>query len=108
MRQVMIAASRDRQAETFDRRQTTTALDVHTQGGILTLMKKLNKKYKMGILFISHNLRVVKEAVQPCAFNERGGEIVEEGVQLNDCTNPKTAYTRGASQRRSLQGRREA
>ena len=41
--------------------EPTTALDVQTQESILELLKKLNQKYGMSILFISHNLRVVKK-----------------------------------------------
>ncbi len=40
---------------------TTAALDVTIQAQILELMKKLQKKNQMGIIFITHNLGVVAE-----------------------------------------------
>ena len=47
--------------------EPTTALDAATQESILKLLKKLNDKYGMSILFISHNLRVVKNCVRACS-----------------------------------------
>ncbi len=40
--------------------EPTTALDVGTQESILKLLKKMNQRHQVGILFISHNLRVVR------------------------------------------------
>ena len=58
--------------------EPTTALDAATQESILKLLKKLNDKYGMSILFISHNLRVVKELCTR-VFVMKDGEILEEG-----------------------------
>jgi peptide/nickel transport system ATP-binding protein len=94
MRQrVMIAAAVIDRPKLLIADEPTTALDVHTQEGILTLLKKLNKKYKMGILFISHNLRVVKELCSRVLVMKEG-EIVEEGTAEAIFADPKTAYTR--------------
>ncbi len=73
--------------------EPTTALDVYTQEEILKLLKKLNAKYGMGILFISHNLRVVKELCSRVIVM-KDGEILEEGAAEEIFENPKTAYTR--------------
>ncbi len=60
MRQrVMIAAAIVCRPKLLIADEPTTALDVGTQESILQLLKKLNRKYGMSILFISHNLRVV-------------------------------------------------
>jgi peptide/nickel transport system ATP-binding protein len=73
--------------------EPTTALDVQTQDHILGLLKKLNRKYGMGILFISHNLRVVEKLcgrvlVMKC------GEVVEEGSVEGIFKNPRTGYAK--------------
>ena len=73
--------------------EPTTALDVQTQESILELLKKLNQKYGMSILFISHNLRVVKKL---CAhiLVMKSGEVLEEGDVQQIFQNPQTEYTK--------------
>ncbi|MBC5690285.1 ABC transporter ATP-binding protein [Mediterraneibacter sp. NSJ-55] len=73
--------------------EPTTALDVYTQEEILKLLKKLNRKYGMGILFISHNLRVVKELCSRVLVM-KDGEILEEGTAEGLFARPKTRYTK--------------
>ena len=73
--------------------EPTTALDVNTQESILKLMKKLNQKYKMSILFISHNLRVVNEICSRVVVM-KNGEIVEEGETEEIFKNPQHEYTK--------------
>ncbi len=73
--------------------EPTTALDVQTQDGILGLLKKLNQKYGMSILFISHNLRVV-EKLCGRVLVMKSGEVVEEGSVEAIFGNPQTEYTR--------------
>ena len=73
--------------------EPTTALDVRTQESILNLLKKLNKKYKMGILFISHNLRVVNELCSRVLVM-KDGNVIEEGRAEQIFKNPQTAYTK--------------
>lgn len=73
--------------------EPTTALDVQIQEQILCLLKKINQKRKMGILFISHNLNVVKD------FSDRilvmhQGKIVESGTPKEIFSAPKEAYTK--------------
>ena len=58
--------------------EPTTALDVTIQAQILELLKKLNKKHGMSMLFISHNLNVVRKLCKRVAVMQRG-VIVEEG-----------------------------
>lgn len=94
MRQrVMIAAAIVCRPRLLIADEPTTALDVGTQESILKLLKKLNKKYTMGILFISHNLRVVKELCERVLVM-KDGAIVEEGFTKQIFENPGTDYTR--------------
>ena len=73
--------------------EPTTALDVGTQDSILKLLKKLNQKYHMGILFISHNLRVVNELCSRVLVM-KDGVIVEEGAAGDIFEHPGTPYTK--------------
>ena len=73
--------------------EPTTALDVSTQESILKLLKKLNNKYGMSILFISHNLRVVGELCKRVLVM-KNGEIIEEGMAEEIFKNPKKDYTK--------------
>ena len=94
MRQrVMIAAAIVCRPKLLIADEPTTALDVNTQDSILQLLKKLNRKYHMGILFISHNLRVVNEL---CAriLVMRDGKILEEGNASEIFEHPKTEYAK--------------
>lgn len=94
MRQrVMIAATMICRPSLLIADEPTTALDAATQESILKLLKKLNDKYGMSILFISHNLRVVKELCTR-VFVMKDGEILEEGETEVVFQNPKTEYTK--------------
>lgn len=94
MRQrVMIAAAMICRPSLLIADEPTTALDAATQESILKLLKKLNDKYGMSILFISHNLRVVKELCTR-VFVMKDGEILEEGETDEVFRNPKTEYTK--------------
>ena len=89
MRQrVMIAAAMICRPSLLIADEPTTALDAATQESILKLLKKLNDKYGMSILFISHNLRVVKELCTR-VFVMKDGEILEEGETEVVFQNPK-------------------
>lgn len=94
MRQrVMIAAAIVCRPKVLIADEPTTALDVGTQESILKLLKKLNQKYHMGILFISHNLRVVNELCSRVLVM-KDGVIVEEGAAEKIFKNPQTPYTK--------------
>lgn len=94
MRQrVMIAAAMICRPSLLIADEPTTALDAATQESILKLLKKLNDKYGMSILFISHNLRVVKELCTRVLVM-KDGEILEEGETDEVFRNPKTEYTK--------------
>ena len=74
--------------------EPTTALDVTVQKSILELLKKIQKAYKMGILFITHDLGVVAEIADRVVVMYKG-KIVEQGSVADIFTNPKHPYTKG-------------
>ena len=71
--------------------EPTTALDVTVQKEIIQLLKALQKKYQMSILFISHDLALVKQLADK-VFVMYQGEIVEEGTTATIFKHP---YTKG-------------
>lgn len=74
--------------------EPTTALDVTIQAQILELMKGLQKKTGMGIIFITHNLGVVAEICDTVSVMY-AGKIVEQG-RVNDLFyKPAHPYTLG-------------
>lgn len=94
MRQrVMIAAAIICRPSLLIADEPTTALDAVTQESILKLLKKLNQKYQMSILFISHNLRVVNELCTRVLVM-KDGSVIEEGETQSVFQNPKMEYTK--------------
>lgn len=73
--------------------EPTTALDVTVQKTILYLLKNLQQKYGMAILFISHDLRVVAQIADRMAVMYQGN-IVETGPVRETLKNPTSEYTR--------------
>ncbi|MGD9136396.1 MAG: ABC transporter ATP-binding protein [Desulfobacterales bacterium] len=72
--------------------EPTTALDVTLQLQILSLIRSLREKFSMGILFISHDLGVVKEIADKISVIY-AGKIVESATQQQLFTNPIHPYT---------------
>lgn len=73
--------------------EPTTALDVTVQQSILSLMRSLQEKYRMGILYITHDLGVVAQIANKVAVMYRGN-IVEQGPVHSIFKNPEHPYTR--------------
>jgi microcin C transport system ATP-binding protein len=90
---VMIAMALANKPEVLIADEPTTALDVTIQAQILELLAELKKSEGMGLLFITHDLNVVRRiADRVCVM--KGGEIVEEGPAAEVFDNPQHAYTR--------------
>jgi len=73
--------------------EPTTALDVTVQKEILQLIKDLQKSENLSVLFISHDLSVVKEIADKIIIM-KAGEIVEQGSKKTLFENPKNPYTK--------------
>ncbi len=72
--------------------EPTTALDVTVQAQILELLKELQKEFGMAVLFITHDLAVVRKyANRVCVMTQ--GEIVERGDTDEIFTAPQHSYT---------------
>jgi oligopeptide/dipeptide ABC transporter ATP-binding protein len=74
--------------------EATTALDVTIQAQILELMKDLQKKIGMAVLFITHDLALVAEMANNIAVTYTG-KIVEYSDARSIFKNPKHPYTYG-------------
>ncbi len=74
--------------------EPTTALDVTIQAQILELMKELQKKNHMGIIFITHNLGVVAEICDKVSVMY-AGKMVEQGPVDDIFYQPGHPYTMG-------------
>jgi len=74
--------------------EATTALDVTIQAQILELMKDLQKKIGMAVLFITHDLALVAEMANNIAVTYTG-KIVEYSDARSVFKNPKHPYTYG-------------
>ncbi len=73
--------------------EPTTALDVTVQAQILALLRELQQKHGLTMLFISHDLAVVGEVAGRVAVM-RSGQVVETGESRRLLTAPEHSYTR--------------
>ena len=90
---VMIAMALANDPDLLIADEPTTALDVTIQAQILKLLKALQAKFGMAILFITHDLGIVRKIADRVAVM-RSGEIVETGLVAELFANPRHAYTR--------------
>ncbi|MBR7064887.1 MAG: ABC transporter ATP-binding protein [Treponema sp.] len=94
MRQrVMIGAATISRPKILIADEPTTALDVTIQAQIIELLKKVNVKRETAILFISHDLSLVRELCHRVLVMQHG-KIVEEGNTEEVFNHPKNEYTR--------------
>jgi microcin C transport system ATP-binding protein len=90
---VMIAMALANEPDLLIADEPTTALDVTIQAQILTLLKTLQKRYGMALLFITHDLGIVRKmADRVCVMNN--GSIVEQGPVEEVFDSPSHTYTK--------------
>jgi peptide/nickel transport system ATP-binding protein len=91
---VMIAMAIVNRPQLLIADEPTTALDVTVQAQILELLADLREKFKLAMLFISHDLGVVSQISDRVAVMY-AGQIVELGSARQVFTNPLHEYTQG-------------
>ncbi len=89
---VMIAMALANEPDLMIADEPTTALDVLIQQDILWLLKGLQQKYGMAILFISHDLLLVKRLAERVCVMQHGA-IVEQGLTHQVFQQPQHIYT---------------
>jgi microcin C transport system ATP-binding protein len=90
---VMIAMALANEPDLLIADEPTTALDVTVQAQILKLLKELQTRLGMAVLFITHDLGIVRKiADRVCVM--RHGEIVEQGEVERVFAAPAHPYTR--------------
>ena len=93
LQRVMIAAAILPDPRLLLADEPTTALDVTIQAQILSLLKRLNRERGMSVLFISHNLNVVRKLCTRVAVMEKG-HIVETADTETVFYHPQADYTK--------------
>jgi D-methionine transport system ATP-binding protein len=73
--------------------EATSALDPETTAQIIALLKRINAELNLTILFITHEMSVVKKLAQRVAVME-GGRIIEQGTTYDIFANPRHATTK--------------
>ena len=90
---VMIAMAIANNPEILIADEPTTALDVTVQEQIIDLLLNLRKKMNMAIIFISHDLSVIRKIADKVLVMKEG-KIVEQGATEKVFNSPKHAYTK--------------
>ena len=90
---VMIAMALANDPDLLIADEPTTALDVTIQAEILELMAGLQKRLGMGMIFITHDLNIVRRIAGRVVVM-RYGEVVEEGDTKTIFAKPKHPYTK--------------
>ncbi|MCK8080896.1 ABC transporter ATP-binding protein [Vibrio sp. 1CM24A] len=93
LQRIMIAMALINEPDILIADEPTTALDVTVQAEVLSLIKEIQGKMGMAILFITHDLGVVKHFADRVLVMCKG-ELVEEGQTQKLFDNPKHDYTR--------------
>ena len=90
---VMIAMALVNRPDLFIADEPTTALDVTVQAQILALLKDLQTKLGMAMLFITHDLGIVRKIADDVAVMQKG-RIIENGPAETVLGAPQHAYTK--------------
>ena len=92
LQRIMIAMAISCEPKLLIADECTTALDVTVQKEIIALLKELNKQLNLSIIFISHDLGVIKDIADYIVVM-KNGEIVEQGSSNTIFNQAKQAYT---------------
>ena len=90
---VMIAMALANDPDILIADEPTTALDVTIQAQILELLKSLQARLGMAVIFITHDLGIVRRFADR-VYVMRAGEVVEEGPVARIFTSPAHDYTK--------------
>jgi microcin C transport system ATP-binding protein len=90
---VMIAMALANEPDLLIADEPTTALDVTVQAQILKLLKEIQQRLGMSMLFITHDLGIVRKIADTVCVMQHG-EIVEHGAVERVFTAPEHAYTK--------------
>ncbi|WMS41558.1 ABC transporter ATP-binding protein [Acuticoccus sp. MNP-M23] len=90
---VMIAMALANEPDLLIADEPTTALDVTVQAQILDLLKEIQTRVGMAMLFITHDLGIVRKVADRVAVMTEG-KVVETGETESVFTSPQHAYTR--------------
>jgi microcin C transport system ATP-binding protein len=90
---VMIAMALANRPDLFIADEPTTALDVTVQAQILKLLKQLQERLGMAMLFITHDLGIVRKIADDVAVMQKG-RIVEAGPVAQVFGSPQHEYTK--------------
>lgn len=90
---IMIAMALLTQPKLLIADEPTTALDVTVQAQILALLRELQREMNMGMLFITHNLNIVRQLADKVTVM-RQGEAVEQNRSQSLFRHPQHPYTR--------------
>ncbi|MCP5079496.1 MAG: ATP-binding cassette domain-containing protein, partial [Psychromonas sp.] len=89
---VMIAMAIANQPKLLIADEPTTALDVTVQAEVLDLLKSIQAETSMAMLFITHDLKIVKHYADRVAVM-KDGAIIETGSTQEVFNSPSHAYT---------------
>ena len=102
---IMIAMALAKKPKLLIADEPTTALDIEVQTGILTLLKKLSRDEKMGILFITHDLLSLKGFADNIAVMYHG-KLVEKNTADEILTHPQHPYAKALIESRATYTKR--
>ncbi len=90
---VMIAMAMSSNPSLLIADEPTTALDVTVQKNILELIRQLQQRNNMGVIFITHDLGIVADIADKIVVMHKG-EVVEQGIAKEVLSAPKHPYTK--------------
>ena len=102
---IMIAMALAKKPKLLIADEPTTALDIAVQTEILTLLKKLSRDEKMGILFITHDLLSLKGFADNIAVMYHG-KLVEKNTANKILTHPQHPYAKALIESRATYNKR--